>query len=177
MADLRRVYIDSCCFIDMVKVEVGQTLATDIERDVWFLKKLLEAHRDKEVRVFTSTLTIAECTHVGDLALSEKVKSEFTRLLISGQYVHLVQMTPFIAIDARDLRWNRGISLRGPDGVHVASALEMKCEEFLSGDGKLQRVEAQGARLISLGLTPRRGSATVCLPDKYRQLELSGRTP
>lgn len=168
MADLRRVYFDSCCFIDMVKSEVGRPLATERERDVWFLKKLLEAHCDKQVRVFTSTLTIAECTHAGELALGEKVKSAFTRLLISGQYVHLVQVTPFIAIDARDLRWTHGISLRGPDGVHVASALAMKCEEFLSSDGKLSRAEAQGARLISLGLTPRRGELTVCLPDSYR---------
>ena len=29
MADVQRVYIDSCCFIDMVKTKVGRKLATD----------------------------------------------------------------------------------------------------------------------------------------------------
>jgi hypothetical protein len=66
MAEARRVYIDSCCFIDMVKVKLGKVLNSDRELDVWHLKHLLEAHRDKEVELFTSTLTIAECSHGGD---------------------------------------------------------------------------------------------------------------
>lgn len=131
MAELRRAYLDSCCFIDMVKTSVGQVLSTEREEDVWYLKRLLEAHRDGEVALFTSTMTIAECSHVGEERPSEKVKSEFTRLLTSGQYVRLVQATPFVAQDARDLRWSHGIALRGMDTVHVASALQMKCEEFL----------------------------------------------
>jgi predicted nucleic acid-binding protein len=172
MPDLRRVYVDSCCFIDMVKFAVGHSELNEREKDVWTLKKLLEAHRDKEIKVFTSTLTIAECTHIGEIKLSERVKSEFTRLLMSGQYLHLVQITPFIATDARDLRWNHGINLRGADGIHVACALAMKCEEFLSCDEKLTRVEAQGDKLLNLGLSPRRAAATLCLPEQYRQLGL-----
>ena len=154
----------------MVKSAIGHSALSEREKDIWILKKLLEAHRDKEVRVFTSTLTIAECTHAGEAPISEKTKSEFTRLLISGQYLHLVQMTPFIAMDARDLRWVHGINLRGADSIHVASAIAMKCEEFLSCDDKLTRIEAQGAKLFKLGLSPKRGAATLCLPDKYRQL-------
>ena len=100
MADRRKVYIDSCCFIDMVKTAVGTTLAGDRVSDVWHLKRLLEANRDKEVEVFTSTLTIAECTHVGDHRPSDKVMAVFSDLLSSGQYVTLVQVTPFMAEDA-----------------------------------------------------------------------------
>ncbi len=86
MAETRRAYVDSCCFIDAVRISVGQTLTNDKERDVWLLKRLLEANRDTEVRLFTSTMTIAECSHVGrEHPLTEKVKSEFARLLISGQ--------------------------------------------------------------------------------------------
>ena len=33
MADVQRVYIDSCCFIDMVKTKVGRKLATDREHE------------------------------------------------------------------------------------------------------------------------------------------------
>ena len=146
MPDLRRTYVDSCCFIEMVKTEIGQAVTTDRQQDVWYFKKLLEAHRDREVRIFTSTLSIAECSHAGKSNIGDKTKSEFTRLLISGQYVQLVQMTPFIAMDARDLRWNRGIALRGADAIHIASALAMNCEEFLSCDQKLIRIEAQAER-------------------------------
>jgi hypothetical protein len=76
----------------MVKTHVGKTLVEEREHDVWHLKRLLEAHRDKEIELYTSTLTIAECCHVGDPDINPTVKSEFTRLLVSGQYVRLVQV-------------------------------------------------------------------------------------
>lgn len=172
MPDVRKVYIDSCCFIDMVKTKVGKVLANDRERDVWFLKRLLEANRDGEVRCYTSTLTIAECSHDGDAKVSDAVKSEFTRLLMSGQYVQLVQMVPFIALDARDLRWNHDIAVKGADGIHIASALAMKCEEIISSNGKLARLNKVGVRLEKLGLKTCSGKDTMCLPERYRQLEL-----
>lgn len=173
MADQRRIYVDSCCFIDLVKTKIGKGITSDKEHDVWFLKRLLDAHRDGEVLVFTSVLTIAECRHAGDDDVSDKVKSQFNRLLISGQYVRLAQMTPFTAQDARDLRWVHNISgLRGPDSIHIASALEMKCEEFLSCNGKLARVGAQSEPLSRLGLYVKRPQDTACLPAKYRQMEL-----
>jgi hypothetical protein len=172
MADVRKVYIDSCCFIDMVKTKLGRKLATEREKDVWHLKSLLEANRDGEVRVFTSTFTIAECSHDGDGKISDAVKNEFSRFLMSGQYVVLVQLTPFIAQRARDLRWTYGLALKPADSVHVASAMEMECEEFLSSDVKLERLLKAKAALTKIGLPVRGGRETQCLPMKYRQLEL-----
>lgn len=173
MADLRRIYVDSCCFIDLVKTNIGKMLSDDKEHDVWFLKRLLEAHRDGEVFVCTSVLTIAECRHAGEDDVTEAVKSLFNRFLTSGQYLRLVQLTPFTAQDARDLRWVHGISgLRGPDSIHIASALEMKCEEFLSCDGKLERVGKHSGPLSRLGLYVKRAQDTACLPAKYRQMVL-----
>jgi predicted nucleic acid-binding protein len=173
MAELRRLYGDSCCFIDLVKTDLGKPLSGDKQHDAWFLKRLLEAHRDGEVLVFTSVLTIAECRHAGDDDLSEAVKSRFNRLLMSGQYVRLVQLTPFIAQDARDLRWEHGISgLRGADAIHVASAVAMRCEEFLSDNGRLARTGAQSGPLARFGLTVKCARDTACLPAKYRQMDL-----
>jgi len=34
MVDVRHVYIDACCFIDMVKTKIGKTLSTERELDV-----------------------------------------------------------------------------------------------------------------------------------------------
>lgn len=172
MGDVRRVYIDSCAFIDMAKVAVGKIIATDRESDVWHMKRLLEAGRDKEVEIFTSTLTIAECTHVGDNDISDEVKANFSALLTSGQYVRLVETTPFIGEDARDLRWLHGISLKGADSLHVATALDRKCEELLTTNGRLQRLAAHSAKLEALGLRVYAGRLTRCLPEKYRQLRL-----
>ena len=172
MADTQRVYIDTCCFIDLVKVEIGQAVETNKEQDARHIKKLFEANRDGEVEIFTSTLTIAECSHAGEEAVSDTVKSQFTRLLMSGQYVRLVQMTPFIAEDARDLRWKHGIALKGADSIHVASALDRKCSEMLTGNGRIGRLGKAGSRLQQLGLSVKLGRETASLPEKYRQLEL-----
>ncbi len=172
MADTRRVYIDACCFVDMVKTKVGKNIAQERELDVWFLKRLLEAARDREIEVYTSVISIAECTHVGDDKIAENVKNEFSRLLMSGQYARLIMLTPFVAEDARDLRWKNGIALKGADGIHVASALATKCEEMLSSNGRLARLGAETGKLQKLGLAVRRGKDTVCLPEKYRQLAL-----
>jgi predicted nucleic acid-binding protein len=172
MADLRRVYIDACGFIDMVKTKVGKTLASEREIDVWFLKRLLEAHRDKAIEIYTSTLSIAECSHAGDNDISEKVKSAFSLILTSGQYVRLVQTTPFIAQGARDLRWRHGINLKGADAIHIASARDRACEEFLTSDVRLKRLTAHQEALAKLGLKVCAGRETNCLPDRYRQLRL-----
>jgi predicted nucleic acid-binding protein len=167
MVDKRRICFDSCCFIDMVKCEVGVQLEGDRIADVWYMKQLLQASRDGELSTFVSALAIAECTAAGD-QIDQKVRDAFNRLLTSGQYVVLVQPTPFIMIDARDLRWKHGITLRGADAVHIASALDRKCDEFITTDGQLKKMNA-AQKLLSLGLRVIRASATQCLPDRYRQ--------
>ena len=92
---------------------------------------------------------------------------------MSGQYVKLVQLTPFIATDARDLLWKHNIVLRGADAIHIASALDRKCEEFITMDEQAKKMAAK-ATLAQLGLRVIRASETTCLPGKYLQLALPG---
>ena len=172
MTDKRAVYLDACCFIDMVKETVGQTLTSPRSKDVWYLKQLTQACRDGEIDVHTSVLSIAECTHAGG-DLAPPVKAAFQSLLMSGQYVKLVQPTAFIAVDARDLRWQHNIAVRGADAVHIASALDRKCEELITTDDQAKKMAAKTA-LAVLGLRVIRASETACLPTKYLQLTLSG---
>jgi PIN domain len=101
--------VESCCFIDAAKDVIG-IAENNRKDDVWFLRQLLKAHQDKVVEVFTSVLTIAECTHAANNA-EKRVRDLFDRLLMSGQNCILVQPTPFIAADARDLRWKHNILL------------------------------------------------------------------
>jgi predicted nucleic acid-binding protein len=167
MADKARVYMDSCCFIDMAKQAIG-TLPTHRNQDVWYCWKLLEANKDGEIEVLTSVLTIAECTHA-DGNSDQKVRDLFTRVLMSGQYVQLVQPTPFIAADARDLRWQHGLTLRGADALHVASALFLKATDFLTTDDKIVK---SATAIGTLGLRVSSPAKTGCLPMRYRQEEI-----
>ena len=151
----------------MVKQAIGLTLASDRAKDVWHMKQLLQAARDGEIIVYVSTLAIAECTTT-DGKVTPAVKDQFNRLLTSGQYVILVQPTPFVMTDARDLRWKHELTLRGADAVHIASALDRKCEEFITTDGQGKKLQAK-KKLQALGLRLICGRETTCLPDKYRQ--------
>jgi hypothetical protein len=80
-----------------------------------------------------------------------------------------VQPTPFLAADARDLRWKHAILLQGADYIHVASALAVKAAEFITTDG---RILAQAEKIGSLGLRVVAPQLTGVLPDRYRQGEL-----
>ena len=166
------VYMDACCFIDSVKVDVSAKLEDGRENEVWYIKKLLQAHRDREVIVYTSALTIAEALHVGVSPVPDDVQRALDALLTSGQYVHLVQPTPFICMDARNLRWVDQINLRGADGVHLASAIEMKCVEFLTMNGRFSRLDEYSGALSGKGVNVRTPSQTSSLPGRYLQKDM-----
>ena len=173
MAGERSIYADSSCFIDVVKFDTSAKLSNERHQEVWHFKKLLQAHRDREITVYTSTLTIAEATHIGETPVPIIIQRAFDALLTSGQYCFLVQDTPFISMDVRNLRWKDSIALRGADSIHLASAIDRECVEFISLDRKFKRIDAYSAQLASKGInvvTPSGGTKE--LPEKYLQEEL-----
>src|ERR1035437_7243007 len=160
--------MDSCCFIELALQAVG---ASDVNRenDLWFLKELLNAAFDEEIEVLTSTLSIAECAHAkGDI--SDDVKSLFKRFLTSGRYVLLIQNSVLVAEKARNLRWVHGLSFGGADYIHLASAFELKCEEFFTWD---KQPPAHAAALNDQALPICFPRDTHCRPDLYRQKQLA----
>ena len=158
------VYLDSCCFIDVVKFDASAKLEDGREKEVWYIKKLLQAHKDGKIIVFTSTLTIAEAVHTGETPVPDGVQEHFDSLLNSGQYVQLVQPTPFTFSRARDLRWKDEIAVGGADGVHLATALEKSCSEFHSMDRRFGRIDAHKNIIENKGLKVCRPSETKVLP-------------
>lgn len=136
--DKPKLYIDACPLIDLVKVQVGAAgQSTARQNEVLFTQQLIEAAKAGKVELYTSTLTIAECTHVKDPAKERAAKPFFRALLESGRVFRLVQVTSSIAEQARDLRWDEEIQLSGADGIHLATARAMRCHELLSHDGKM----------------------------------------
>lgn len=159
--------MDSCCFIDMAKHAIGRHPA-DRDREIWFLKKLLEAAKDGHIAILTSTITVAECQHADGVADAE-VQRLFRGMLTSGQYVVLVQDTVLVVERARNLRWIHNIALDGADAAHVASALEMGCVEFVTTDGRILR---RADELAAIGLRVVSAVNTGYLPAEYRQENL-----
>jgi hypothetical protein len=159
--------MDSCCFIELALHAIGES-ETPRDNDVWYLKQLLNAALAEEIEVLTSTLSIAECQHAHG-TVSEEVKALFKRFLTSGHYVFLVQDTVLVAEKARNLRWVHGLCFAGADSIHLASAMELRCNEFLTFDGQ---PHAHAKAFDELALPIRFPHDTVCLPGPYRQQQL-----
>lgn len=171
--NVKKIYFDANCFIDIV----SHDKTTKMDDHVWHCFNLLKASQDGEVEVFTSLLTLTECLGVknkaGETVVTEEVKRLFNSILLSGQGgVTIIEPTEIIILKARDLRWNDGIKLKGAmDMIHVASAIEVGCCEFITTEKR--RFEQEADNLKKLGLTIlNNGKDTNCLPDSYRQLEL-----
>ena len=62
----------ACCFIDLVKGSVGKALEPGRDKEVWFIEALLKASANRDLEVYTSTLSVAECTHVGDENITDE---------------------------------------------------------------------------------------------------------
>ena len=169
------VYIDACTIIDLAKFKAGSPFAkadevqTARERDVWRVERLLAASRDKVIKVITSSISVAECTHLKDSNPIPDADTQrfFSELLSSGKSgFFLVQPGHVIMEKARDLRWRHQIYLGSCDSVHVATALHAGCSEFLTRD---QKITQQKAKLAQLKLTVSVPNDSLLLPEKYAQ--------
>lgn len=169
MANKARIYMDACCFIDLAKSKIGKQ-SYNRKDDVWHIHQLLKAAQSNEIMVFSSILSVAECSHA-EGSCDDKVKDLFNSILTSGRVVTLSQCTIFTAEKARNLLWKSHIKLRGADAIHVASALESRCEEFITSDRKGMLKQAE--KIAKLGLQVVPAQDTTHLPRSYRQTALS----
>jgi predicted nucleic acid-binding protein len=165
-----RIYIDACPVIDLVKFRLQMHSADDRQKDSWFMDRIIKAAKQDKIKLFTSTLTIAECTHVQDQKKDKDAQPFFLGLLASGKSgFALVQPTVTIAENARNLRWLHGLALKGADAIHVSSALAMKCDEFITTDERLLKC---AECLEKLNLHTCRPSETKLLPAEFLQDDL-----
>jgi predicted nucleic acid-binding protein len=171
-----KIYIDTCCFIEVIKHKFGiehqsNIAVEDIENEMWHLGKVLEASKNGDIDVITSTLTIAECTKARESSeQSEEVRRLIKSILTSRTVLKLADTTPNIGERARDLHWTDGLNLKGADAVHVATALNTGCTEFFTFDFRRKTSPfAFKKELHLLGLHIKFPSETTLLPSDYRQ--------
>lgn len=171
---LSRVYMDSCCFIELAKGKFSKA-TYDNGAYIWHLQTLLRASRAGKVEVCTSLLSVTECTHAeGDI--SPKIQELFVGILTSGKGgVTLLQPDIWIAERARDLRWKHSINMKCADGIHVASAIENNCKEFLTWDGvggSAKSILKNATALRALGLHVITPDKTALIPDEFKQTNM-----
>ena len=87
------------------------------------------------------------------------------------------QQDIFVSERARDLRWVQNINLKSNDAIHVASALEAKCDEFITWDGignKRKSIMKAAPKIAQLGLEVLTPDNTKSIPEEYRQHTMDG---
>jgi predicted nucleic acid-binding protein len=169
-----RVYLDSCCYIDVAKGRMGIPFEKPGEEErpelVWYIETLLLAASNRDIEIVASTLVIAECLHTETRDnIPEAAKETLRSLLSSGNPVLLIAADFFVCERARDLLWNDKIFCGGvADQIHVATALDLRCEEFITTNRK--RGPLQGdrpAQLAKLNLRVILPDQTTVLPPQY----------
>lgn len=125
------------------------------KQHIEYCSKLLKAAEYNNLTLLTSSLSIAEVWHLGKNAKppSEEDKRIIMSVLSSGRIIKIVTDSIFIAEKARDLSWKYGIELTGNDAIHVATALEANCIEFITNDkgilGQKEKIKKLGLNVIN----------------------------
>jgi predicted nucleic acid-binding protein len=159
-----RIYSDANPIIELAKL-AKQTHNPARESDLRMMERLLKAANNEEISLFTSSISIAECVAAGtDYGVD--VQEFFLGVLTSGKMFKIVQDSIFVAEQARDLRWVHHIELSGMDAIHVASAIEAHCTEFLTWD---RGIASNAALLAGHGIRVITPSQTQSLPPLYMQ--------
>lgn len=165
-----RVYIDSCYYIDVVRGKHAVPMDSGRALHIPFVEKLLLASTKGEIEVWASSLVIAECLSVekSKAHIPKEVQQSFISLLKSGSAVKIAAADVFIAERARDLRWE-GINCGGgSDQIHVATALELGCEEFITTNRRRGPLNADTPALLAQwGLRVIEAPQTSVLPPGY----------
>lgn len=176
MNDKVKIYLDACCYIDLVQQHSGYPAASNNHNDhIWYCRRFLDAAMNSDIEVYGSTLLVAECTAIHKMngdnkarILTDHVKSSFRAILMAGKPVVPVQPTTKIVDRARDLSWNDGFRIGSMDAIHIATAIIQNCDVFITTDDKLIN-RLVPVSPISIG---RADDFKSFLPDKYKQDQL-----
>jgi predicted nucleic acid-binding protein len=138
--------------------------------EVDMIERIMRCARGGDIELHTSIITVAEVLHLGDKPPPSDLKPQVERLILSGRDgIIATSPSPPIVLLARDLAVVDGLWERVADRIHVATALTVKAQEFLSVDGRLaQRIgksDVRGCRIIP-------PASTSLLPDRYRTNDL-----
>lgn len=178
----RNIYIDACCLIDLAQQDAGYTTQQNRNQHLEFCRLFLDAGRNDDHVIYGSTFLIAECVSIREDLVTRKrictdaVKVLFTKMLMSGNPIMPVQPTPRILELSRKLAWEDkliGGKIGPADRVHLATAIEMKCEGFITADENLIKIKPAIQKKYKIQIC----TADVLkswLPDSSKQLKLTG---
>jgi predicted nucleic acid-binding protein len=130
MANPKRPYWDAVVFLDL-----GGNYNPPEDADYIARLKAMWSESEKGLfQIVTSALTIAEVLWLRNQPRPSPAAEKLIRSFFESPNVLLVDVTRVVAEAARDLVWQ---GLRPKDAIHVASALDARCDVLYTRDGPM----------------------------------------
>ena len=102
------------------------------------MNAIIEAIEDRPIEAVSSVITLTEVlTHPLKLG-NTRLEREYRDILLHSGGFRLLTITARIAESAAALRAR--YNLRTPDALHVAAAIDVRCDAFLTNDTGIKRV-------------------------------------
>jgi len=103
------------------------------------MEYILNIVDNTSIEVVSSVLTLAEVLVVPVRTGAHQVAQLYRAILMNRETCTLVAISENIAIEAASIRARYRINT--PDALHIASAIEFRCDAFLTNDHKLRAVQ------------------------------------
>ena len=138
LQNVRRIYIDTAPLIYLVE---------ENPHHIAKMRHIVRVLTLLSIQTYTSVVALTEIL-VGPLRLGNTdLAQQYHDILVSHKDYSLVAVTPEIAISAAAIRAR--YSMRTPDALHVASALRMDCDAFLTNDLDFRLVQDLNVLVIN----------------------------
>jgi len=139
-AKYRNPYLDASVFIGWINNENVDGVDRKAIAD-----DILKAARDGKLVIHTSTLTIAEVHKLRGKPRLNGDKADSLLKFFESDFIHFVDLERRVAEEAHRLCRDQG--LYPNDGIHLASALQAKCEVLLVWDDRFAKANLPTIRI------------------------------
>ena len=102
------------------------------------MNAIIEAIEDRPIEAVSSVITLTEVLTYPLKLGNTRLEREYRDILLHSGGFRLLTITARIAESAAALRAR--YNLRTPDALHVAAAIDVRCDAFLTNDTGIKRV-------------------------------------
>lgn len=138
LKDKKQVYLDTSIFIYYFQ---NHPQYAD------FCEQIFDFIENNNVMILLSPLVLTELLVDPYRKKEITISQDWVNYFKSSPQIKFMELTPEVALFAAYLRAN--YNLKTPDSLHLATAIENKCELFITNDLKLKRV--QEIKVVCLG--------------------------
>ncbi len=129
LQSVQRLYIETAPFIYYIEAHPTYLKHMDVVIDIV---------ENRPLEAYSSVITLTEVLNQPIKTGNQKLELAYRDILMNSAGYRLISVNTEVADTATNLRAHYG--LRTPDALHVATAIEVACDAFLTNDAGIKRV-------------------------------------